>query len=203
MRFDGTFELGDVSTEAVWLVLSDPVMIEQALPGCEFLLEVDDDANFDELRERAEATEEKPPTLPEATPEAVGERAFEEGETYAALMELGVGGVKPSFETTVTIAEREFPRMATTGNGSAANSSFEMSAWMELEEIDDGVAVEWEAEADVFGKIAQLGGRVINPVANRIVNQFFEDVASRLDEVEEPDDETERTRLRDRIQDAL
>ncbi|RQH03552.1 CoxG family protein [Natrarchaeobius oligotrophus] len=203
MRFDGTFELEDASTEAVWLALSDPVMIERSLPGCEFLLEVDGDENFDELRERADAIEEQPPTLPEATPEEVAERAFEEGQTYAALMELGVGGVKPSFETTVTIAEREFPRMATTGEGSAANSSFEMSAWMELAETDDGVAVEWEAEADVFGKIAQLGGRVINPVANRLVNQFFDDVATRLREVEDADDEGDRTRLRDRIRDAL
>ncbi|MFP8952773.1 CoxG family protein [Natrialbaceae archaeon A-arb3/5] len=206
MKFDGTFELEDASSEAVWLALSDPHMIEAALPGCQFLVAVDDpdEVDFDELREQAEESTDEPTLLPEADPETVAARAFEEGEHYAALMELGVGGVKPSFETIVTISERELPRMAATGEGSAANSSFELSAWMELAETDDGVGVEWEAEADVFGKIAQLGGRVINPVANRVVNQFFDDIADRLRAVEDDEGaDDEQSRLRDRIRDVL
>ncbi|HET7324955.1 MAG TPA: carbon monoxide dehydrogenase, partial [Halococcus sp.] len=35
MEFSGTFELEDTTTDEVWLALSDPVMIESALPGCE------------------------------------------------------------------------------------------------------------------------------------------------------------------------
>lgn len=202
MDFSGTFELDDVTPEEVWLALSDPYMIKAALPGCSFLVEVDDDPDFDALREAAES-ETDPPILPDATPEDVAERAFETGQRYAALMEIGVGGVKPSFRTLVTVSEREFPRMAATGEGSAANSSFELSAWMELEETADGVAVEWAAEADVFGKIAQVGGRVINPVANRVVNQFFDAVADRLHEVGGAEDDSERERIRDRVRNLL
>ncbi|EMA56706.1 hypothetical protein C451_00950 [Halococcus thailandensis JCM 13552] len=52
MKFSGTFKLNDTATEEVWLALSDPVMIESALPGCQFLVEVEDtDVDFDELRE--------------------------------------------------------------------------------------------------------------------------------------------------------
>ena len=201
MRFDGEFELEGVTTEEVWLALSDPYMIKVALPGCAFLVEADDDANFDELREQYEAAED-PPILPEATPEDVAGRAFEEGNTYAALMEVGVGNVKPSFETLATITEREFPRMSVEGEGSAADSSFELSAWMELIERENGVTVEWEAQADVFGRIAQIGSRVINPVANRIVNGFFDGVADRLRDVGEENVE-ERNRLRDRVRELL
>ena len=43
MEFDGTFTLEDVSTEEVWLAFSDPVMVKNALPGCQFLVEVGDD----------------------------------------------------------------------------------------------------------------------------------------------------------------
>lgn len=202
MEFSGTFELEDVTTEEVWLALSDPYMIKAALPGCAFLVETAGDPDFEALAAAAEETED-PPILPDATPEDVAERAFEEGKQYAALVEIGVGSVTPSFETVVTIAEREFPRMAATGEGSAANSSFELAASMALSESDDGVTVDWDAEADVFGRIAQIGSRVINPVANRVVNQFFEDVAERLHEVGDAETAEERTGLRARIRDLL
>ncbi|MFB6205007.1 MAG: CoxG family protein, partial [Haloglomus sp.] len=63
------------------------------------------------------------------------------------------------------------------------NSSFEMSSWMELSETDDGVAIEWHAEADVFGRIAQMGQRMVNPVANRVVKRFFSNVQETLQEL--------------------
>lgn len=202
MDFSGTFELDDVTREEVWVALSDPYMIKAALPGCAFLVQTDGDPSFDDLA-KTHADREDPPILPDATPEDVAERAFEEGQQYAALIEIGVGSVKPSFETVVTISEREFPRMAATGEGSAANSSFELSAAMELTETDGGVAVDWSAEADVFGRIAQIGSRVIDPVANRVVNQFFDNVADRLTEVGGAEDDAERSRMRDRIRDLL
>lgn len=201
MKFDGEFELEGVPVTHAWLALSDPYLIAEALPGCAFLVESDEKPDFEALEERT-ADVEEPTLLPEATPEAVAERAFEEGNTYAALMEVGVGSVKPRFETVATVIEREFPRMSVEGEGSAANSSFELSAWMELTETDDGTIVEWEAEADVFGRIAQIGSRVINPVANRLVHQFFDGVADRLREVE--GDEAESTGgLGDRIRELL
>ena len=186
MQFDGTFELDGTTREEVWLALSDPVLVRNALPGCEFLLEVDDEnPDFDELRERAAETDDEEISM---DPDVIAERSFEEGSHYAALMELGVGSVKPSFETVVTIAERDFPDTVATGEGDASNSSFEMESSMHLAETDDGVGVEWATQADVFGRIAQMGQRVINPVANRVVKRFFQRVQSQLDDfgAEEP-----------------
>jgi carbon monoxide dehydrogenase subunit G len=194
MEFDGTFSLSGVTTEEVWLALSDPVMIKKALPGCQFLTKVDDpdDVDFDALEEAAD--DEDPPTLPEADPETVAERGLVEGGHYAALVQVGVGSVKPRFETVVTIDRRDFPEMDASGKGSASDSSFEMDSGMTLVETDDGVDVEWWTEADVFGRVAQMGQRVINPVANRVVGRFFKQVQSQLTDVGE-----ESSGLRDRI----
>lgn len=196
MEFSGTFELEGVSGEEVWLALSDPVLIKQALPGCQFLVRVEEtdrgDVDFDALRE--DEDDEDPPTLPEADPEDVAERAFEEGASYAALVELSVGSVKPSFETLVTITKREYPEMHATGEGGSSNSSFEMSSGMTLEDTEDGVEVDWWAETDVFGRIAQMGQRVMNPVANQVVNRFFSRVADRVSDVSD-----DSGGLRDRI----
>jgi len=199
MEFNGRFELDGVTPEEAWLALSDPYMIKSALPGCQFLSKVEgDSADFEALREQAEAAGEDPPLLPDADPEDVAERAVGEGETWAALMEISVGAVKPSFETVVTIVEREFPTMTAEGDGSASNSSFEMKAGMDLSETESGVAIEWWAEADVFGRIAQMGQRVINPVANRVVNRFFKQVENQLSDVSDGGGG-----LRDRISDLI
>jgi carbon monoxide dehydrogenase subunit G len=207
MEFSGTFELEDTTTEEVWLALSDPVMIEHALPGCQFLVEVEDtDIDFDALREEHGDRDVEPTS----DPETIAERAFEEGNHYAAVIQISVGPVNPTFETVVTIDERDQPYMEASGEGSAGDSSFEMNSWMDLTETDDGVGVEWETEADVFGRIASMGQRVINPAANQVVKRFFSSVQTEIrereiaegDEVEEaePADESSDDRgIVDRI----
>ena len=207
MEFSGTFELEDTTTEEVWLALSDPVMIEHALPGCQFLVEVEDtDIDFDALREEHGDRDVEPTS----DPETIAERAFEEGNHYAAVIQISVGPVNPTFETVVTIDERDQPYMEASGEGSAGDSSFEMTSWMDLTETDDSVGVEWETEADVFGRIASMGQRVINPAANQVVKRFFSSVQTEIrereiaegDEVEEaePADESSDDRgIVDRI----
>jgi len=181
MEFNGTFELSNATIDEVWLALSDPVMVREALPGCQFLLPVDtEDPDFDELRKQADEEETREVTV---DPEVIQSRAFEEGDMYAAVMSISVGAVNPTFETVVTIDERDKPTMNASGEGSSGNSSFEMSSGMELKETDDGVAVDWWAEADVFGRIAQMGQRVVNPVANRVVKRFFSDIQDRIQEL--------------------
>lgn len=200
MKFGDTFTIEDVTAEEVWLALSDPVLIKQSLPGCQFLVEVDDpdDVDFDAIQEIE--PDEDPATLPDADPEDISDRAFEEGKHYAALMQLSVGSVKPSFRTVITMDRREFPEMSASGEGSASASGFEMSSGMSLTETERGVDIEWHAEADVFGKIAQMGQRVISPVANRVVSRFFSSVEDRLTKVAEKEDSGG---LRDRIHNLL
>jgi len=42
----------DTTTEEEWLALPDPVLVAAALPGCEFLAEVEEEnVDFDALRE--------------------------------------------------------------------------------------------------------------------------------------------------------
>ena len=181
MEFSGTFELEETTTAEVWLALSDPVMIEHALPGCEFLVEVEDtDPDFDALRDEYEDRDVEPTS----DPEVIAERAFEEGGHYAGIVGISIGPVNPTFETVVTIDERDQPYMEASGEGSAGDSSFEMTSWMDLTDIDDGVEVDWNTEADVFGNIAGMGQRVINPAANQVVKRFFSSVQDEIRERE-------------------
>ena len=186
MEFDGEFELADVPPEKAWVVLSDPIAVRNALKGCNYITPMDDDFEWDSYE-----PEEDVETLPEADPDSVAGRAFRAGQKYAALMQVGVGSVKPKFETEVTIDDRddETFEMTASGSGSASSSGFSMNSGMRIHPSEDGEGsrIEWWTEADISGRIAQLGGRVINPVANKIVNNFFTEIESQMSDVEETD----------------
>ncbi|MFC6725851.1 CoxG family protein [Halobium palmae] len=195
MRFDGEFELEDVPPEKAWIVLSDPVAVRNSLKGCKYITPKDESFGFDDYEPDEDAE-----TLPEADPEVVAARAFEEGKEYAALMQVGVGSVKPRFETTVTITERDPEQflMTAVGSGSASGSSFSMDSGMRIHPSDggEGSRIEWWTEADVSGRIAQLGSRVIDPVANKIVTNFFKDIERQMSDVDEGTDSGLTDRLR-------
>ncbi|QCC48034.1 CoxG family protein [Halobellus limi] len=198
MEFDGEFELDSVPPEKAWIVLSDPMAVRDSLKGCRYITPMDDDFNFDEYE-----AEEDVEMLPDADPEVVAERAFVEGQKYAALMQVGVGSVKPRFETTVTIDERDGEnfRMIATGGGDASGSSFSMESGMQIHELEDGEGsrIEWWTEADISGRIAQLGSRVINPVANKIVNNFFSSIEQQMTDVDEDTSSGVTDRLRNML----
>lgn len=189
MEFEGTFELENADAETVWTALSDPVMVQNALPGCQCLVHVDDpdDVDFDTLQ--SQAIEDESDSF---DPEAIAERAFQEGETYAAVMSISIGAVKPRFDTLVTIDDRDFPTMTASGKGDGGDSSFDMDSGMTLSETDSGVTVEWWATVDIVGRIASLGQRLINPAANRIVKRFFSKIEKELRSTSASRVETER-----------
>lgn len=208
MEFTGTFELEGIPPDDAWVMLSDPIAVRNSLQGCQYITPKDEDFSWEDYEPEAGLE-----TLPEADREVVTARAFEEGVTYAALMQVGVGSVKPRFQSEVTVEERdeESRRMVATGSGSASDSRFEMESWMEITETGDGSRVEWGAEATVAGRIEQLGSRVIDPVADEIVNRFFSRIEDQMSAGgEAPVDETDAggilARLRaliDRLLDRL
>lgn len=194
MEFDGSFELEDIPPAQAWIVLSDPVAVRNALRGCRFITPMDEDFSWDDYEPPADVE-----TLPDADPAVVAERAFREGQEYAALMQIGVGSVKPRFETVVTIEDRddEAFEMVASGGGSASDSRFTMTSGMTIEPLEEesGSRIEWWVEADISGRIAQLGSRVIKPVADKIVGDFFSEIESQMGDVEETDSGfTERIR---------
>ncbi|WP_440769504.1 CoxG family protein [Natronorubrum sp. DTA28] len=195
MEFDGEFVLEDVPPEKAWIVLSDPVAVRNSLKGCKYITPMDDDFSFDDYE-----PDEDLETLPEADPEDVAERAFVEGREYAALMQVGVGSVKPRFETSVTITERDEEDfiMTATGSGTASGSSFSMDSGMQIYPLEggEGSRIEWWTEADISGRIAQLGSRVIKPVANKIVGNFFSDIEQQMSDVDEETDSGITDRIR-------
>jgi carbon monoxide dehydrogenase subunit G len=97
---------------------------------------------------------------------------------------VGVGSVKPSFDVTGVVLECDRPRrLEIQASGEASRNSFSANAWTELHENDDGTTtVTWESSAEVSGLIASMGERALGSVADKLVNDYFQNIEEAVEE---------------------
>lgn len=92
-----------------------------------------------------------------------------------AKVTLKVGPVKASFGGKVKLDTAGAPqRFSLSGEGSGGVAGFAKGgADVELLEDGDGTILRYAAKADIGGKIAMLGSRLIDSTARRLANAFF------------------------------
>jgi len=95
--------------------------------------------------------------------------------TFEASVVQKVGPVKARFKGSVElsdIAEAEHYTITGEGKGGAAGFA-KGGAKVNLTDDGDGTLLTYEAEAKVGGKLAQLGGRLIDGFARKLADEFF------------------------------
>ena len=92
-----------------------------------------------------------------------------------AKVVLKIGPVKARFSGKVTLDPREAPaRFSLKGEGNGGIAGFAKGgADVELIEDEGGTLLRYAAKADVGGKIAQLGNRLIQGTARKLAAEFF------------------------------
>jgi carbon monoxide dehydrogenase subunit G len=109
--------------------------------------------------------------------EKLGDSAFR------ATVKLKVGPVSALFKGSVELTDIDPPngyRIVGQGEGGIAGFA-KGGARVDLCDAPDaagGCLLRYEVEADVGGKIAQLGSRLINGVASKTAGQFFANFAA-------------------------
>lgn len=101
---------------------------------------------------------------------------------FEAVVSVGVGSVKPTFNVEGVVVEMEHPeKLVLQGKGKGGRKgSFEATGTMQLTETDDGTLLKWKAEGSVSGLIASLGQRALSGVTDRLANDFFECMESKI-----------------------
>ena len=92
-----------------------------------------------------------------------------------AKVRLKIGPVSATFTGKVTLSDIDAPngyRIAGEGAGGAAGFA-KGSALVRLVEDGTGTILKYEVKADVGGKLAQLGGRLIDATARKLAGEFF------------------------------
>ena len=94
----------------------------------------------------------------------------------AAKVKLQIGPVRANFAGKVTLSDLDPPnsyRITGEGNGGAAGFA-KGGALVRLSPDPAGTLMRYEVKADVGGKIAQLGGRLIDSTAKELADEFFQ-----------------------------
>ncbi len=115
------------------------------------------------------------------------ERTGENG--FTATAKVSVGPVKAMFKGNVRLSDIDPPNGYTiSGEGQGGVAGFAKGgAKVRLEEADGGgTLLNYDVEAQVGGKIAQLGGRLINGVAKKYADEFFTNFAKALQPEDAP-----------------
>jgi uncharacterized protein len=99
---------------------------------------------------------------------------------FQAVAVTKIGPVKARFKGKVRLTDLDPPnnyRISGEGDGGVAGFA-KGAANVALAEKDGGTLLAYHVEAQIGGKLAQLGQRLVNGVAKKLADQFFEKFAA-------------------------
>ena len=98
---------------------------------------------------------------------------------FVAKVTARVGPVKASFNGKVTLSDLDPPNgYKISGEGEGGVAGFAKGgATVVLAEKDGGTLLSYNVEAQIGGKLAQLGQRLINGSAKKLADEFFTNFA--------------------------
>ena len=98
---------------------------------------------------------------------------------FKAVVKVKIGPVSASFKGSVALSDLNPPesyRIAGAGEGGVAGFA-KGGALVTLSPVEAGTKLHYDVDAQVGGKIMQLGGRLIDGAAKKLAAQFFNDFA--------------------------
>ncbi|MFL9894516.1 xanthine dehydrogenase family protein molybdopterin-binding subunit [Paraburkholderia sp. RL17-381-BIF-C] len=94
---------------------------------------------------------------------------------YRADVTVGVGMIKARFEAKIGLSEIDAPhRLRLAGAGMSSLGSARGSGLVELTPSENGTRLSYDYEAQVSGKVAAVGGRMLEGAAKVVLRQLFE-----------------------------
>jgi carbon monoxide dehydrogenase subunit G len=99
---------------------------------------------------------------------------------FQAVATNKIGPVKATFKGKVTLSDIDPPngyRISGQGDGGVAGFA-KGGATVQLSDKDGGTLLTYSVEAQIGGKLAQLGQRLVNGAAKKLADNFFENFAA-------------------------
>lgn len=101
---------------------------------------------------------------------------------FEAVVRAKVGPVKAKFKGVVELSDLNPPesyRISGEGKGGAAGFA-KGGATVTLVEDGDGTILKYDVDADVGGKLAQIGGRLLEGTTKKLAGEFFDNFEAAL-----------------------
>ena len=99
---------------------------------------------------------------------------------FQAVATVKIGPVKAKFKGRVTLSDLDPPTgYRISGEGSGGIAGFAKGgATVSLSDKDGGTLLTYNVEAQIGGKLAQLGQRLVNGAAKKLADDFFSKFAA-------------------------
>ena len=125
-------------------------------------------------RERVWALLNNPDVLKQCIP-GCEELIADKPDEYAATVVLKIGPIKAKFNGEVALSDKVEPQsFKISGEGKGGVAGFAKgSADVNLAENGSGTTLTYVVQADIGGKIAMLGSRLISSTTKKLADQFF------------------------------
>lgn len=99
---------------------------------------------------------------------------------YRAEVVVGIGPVRGHYTAEVALSDLDPPNALTlTGSGTSALGSGSGTGHVTLERTAEGTRVTYRYSASVGGKVAAVGGRMLDSASRLLISQFFEKLVAR------------------------
>lgn len=146
-------------------------------------MEMNDTQHINAPRETVYAALNDPEVLKACIPGCESLEKVSDTEMNATVV-LRVGPVKAKFKGTVELSDLQPPESYTiSGEGKGGVAGFAKGgARVKLIEEGNDTLLEYEVKADIGGKLAQLGSRLIDSTSKKLASQFFQNFSELLEE---------------------
>ncbi len=148
-------------------------------------MELSDEIFINAPRDEVYAALNDPEVLQKAIPGC--EELVKHSDTeLEAKVVLKIGPVKAKFSGQVTLSPEAPPeRFSLTGQGNGGAAGFAKGgAEVVLTEQDGGTLLSYTAKADIGGKLAQLGSRLIQSTAKKLAAKFFKSFSEEMEQTQ-------------------
>lgn len=137
-------------------------------------MQLNGEIRIDAPREQVYAALNDPEILRKSIPGCEEIEQLSETELIATVV-TKIGPIKTKFKGHVTLSDLNPPSSYTiSGEGKGGTAGFAKGgAKISLEVDGDGTVMRYDVQIDVGGKLAQLGGRLIEGTAKKLSDDFF------------------------------
>ncbi len=137
-------------------------------------MQLNDEIHIEASREDVYAALNDPEILRKSIPGCETIERISETELVATVV-TKIGPIKAKFKGQVTLSDLNPPVSYTiSGEGKGGPAGFAKGgAKVSLEESGSATILRYEVQVEVGGKLAQLGGRLIEGTAKKLAGEFF------------------------------
>ena len=100
---------------------------------------------------------------------------------FSVKVNVGISYIKGTADVKMELAEGDRPRRAQyKGQGAVAGGNVIMISGFDLTPVTDGTKVNWQGEAQIFGRLTSVAGGLLEPLGKKQIQKLIDGLQAAL-----------------------